>query len=79
MRGLLEGIYCVAQDFVADKRFQGFAVSQVDLDAQQIPDVKFQAGILKDPDWLSRIQVHQDIDIAVRSCLTTGTEPKTDK
>jgi hypothetical protein len=71
--GFLKGTYGVAQDVVAEQRFERSAVHHVGA-VEQLAEMRSESGVGEQPDI--RREIHKDIDIArgIRLASRNGPE-----
>lgn len=74
--GFLERINGFAEDRVAEERFQGLPIYHVCQPPQQLDDIESEAGVLKQPDGSSRIQLHQHVNVAASASFSSGNRAK---
>ncbi len=65
----LEGMNSFLQDILFQSLVQSLGRGQIDLSAKDILQETLQPGQGKQSDMRTRLEIDQDVDIAVRSCL----------
>jgi hypothetical protein len=63
--GFLEGIDCVAQNVASEERLQRPAIHNVTRAIEELANVKFQPGILKNADRARFVEFDQHVDVAL--------------
>src|SRR5271155_281842 len=61
----LEGIDCVAQNVASEERLQRPAIHNVTGAIEELTDIKFQPGILKNADGARFVEFDQHVDVAL--------------
>jgi len=61
----------VAEDVVAQERFERALVDDVSGNVEKTLDVQFEPGVLEETDGLGFVQFDQDVDVAGRTGLAT--------